>query len=140
MYYTRNEEMRHPKATQDSLMISCAINTMKNRDVATTNIPGVLLHTKMEGMVWVRLDIIKSKMLLKIYPEKYRYKLVIERGKKVIYTVLNSALYGSLIRSLIFWRELLVKLKPWDFYPNPYNLCKKKCRWREHIHRMLAHG
>ena len=84
MYYTRNEETRHPKATQESLMLFCAINAMNNRNVATTNIPGVLLQTEMEGMVWVRIDGIQYKMLLKIYPEKYRYKFVIERGKKVI--------------------------------------------------------
>ena len=37
--------------------------------------------------------------------------------------VLNGSLYGALIRSLILWRYLVVKLKPWGFHPKTYKLC-----------------
>ena len=62
-------------------------------------------------------------MLLNIDPKKYGDKVVIERGKKVIYLVLKCTLYGVLIRSLILWRDLVSKLKPWVFQPNPYEPC-----------------
>ena len=39
----------------------------------------------------------------------------------MIYVVLNCALFGSLIRFLLFWRYLVVKLKSLGFQENPYN-------------------
>ena len=34
----------------------CVVNAMDNRDVETTDTPGTLLQTNMEGTVRVRLD------------------------------------------------------------------------------------
>ena len=65
---------------------------MENRDVATTNIPGVFLQTKMESVVRVWLDIILDDVLLNIDNKNYRDKVVIEQGQKVIYAVLKRAL------------------------------------------------
>ena len=92
-------------------MISCVVDTMENRGVATNNIPITFLQTKMEGTFRVHLDIILDEMLLNIAPETYRDKVVIEQGKKVIYAVLKHALYESLIRSLLSFRDLVGKLK-----------------------------
>ena len=62
-------------------------------------------------------------MLLNIDTEKNRDKVVIEKGKKVIYVVLKPALYGDLIIYLIIWLYLVGKMKPWGFQPNPYDPC-----------------
>ena len=65
---------------------------MENRDVSTTNIPGVFLQTKMESVVRVWLDSILDDVLLNIDNKNYRDKVVIEQGQKVIYAVLKRAL------------------------------------------------
>ena len=92
-------------------MLSCVIYAMDNRDVATNDTPGSFIHNNTEGTVQVRLYDILTEMLLKVDPEKYRNKVVIERGKKVIFTDLKRALYGTLVRYLLFWRDLVWKLK-----------------------------
>jgi hypothetical protein len=62
-------------------------------------------------------------MLINESPRKYGNKVVIERGKKVIYAVLKKALYGSLVSSLLFWRDLTSFFKEIGFEPNPYDQC-----------------
>ena len=104
-------------------MLSCVINVMDDQDVATTNLPRAFLQTNMEVMVRVCLYGILSEILLNVDPERYRDKVLIERGKKLIYAVLKCALYGSLISSLIFWREILGKLNSWCFHTNHYDPC-----------------
>ena len=94
---------------------------MEKCDVATTNIHGAFLQTDMEGTVWVRLDGVITEMLLNIDPENYRDKVVIGRGKKSIYMVLKHTLCGALISSLLFWRDLVSKLKSWGLQSNPYD-------------------
>ena len=60
---------------------------------------------------------------MKNYTKKYGYKIIIEQGKKFVYAVLNQALYGAIISSLLFCRDLVRKLKSWVFQPNPYYPC-----------------
>ena len=80
-------------------MMTFVIDMMDNYSIANTDIFGTFLQTNMEGTVWVQLYGVLSEMLLKINPKQYKYKVVIERGKKVIYVVLKHALYRALISS-----------------------------------------
>ena len=68
----------------------------------------------------MRLYRVLAEMLLDICPKKYGDKIVIEQGKKLIYEVLKHALYGVLIIYLLFWRDLVRKLKSWGFHTKPY--------------------
>ena len=65
-------------------MMSYNINKMKNFNIANTNIPDAFLHNEIEGTGRVSLYEFLAEMLLNIDPEKYGYKVIIERGKKVI--------------------------------------------------------
>lgn len=49
-------------------------------------------------------------MLLIIDPVQYSDKVVIERGRKVIYVELSMTLYGTLTVSLFFWKDLTKSL------------------------------
>ena len=64
-----------------------------------------------------------AEILLNIDPEKYGDKVVIEKGKKIVYTVMRRTLYRVMISSLLFWRYLVRKLKSWGFQTNPYDPC-----------------
>ena len=46
-----------------------------------------------------------------------------ERGKKVIYAVLKKSLYGSLVSSLLFWKDLTKFFEGLGFKANPYEQC-----------------
>ena len=47
-----------------------------------------------------------------------------ERGKKVLYVVLNKALYGTLQAAMLFWEELSGFLtNELGFITNPYDSC-----------------
>ena len=83
-------------------MISCVIDAMDNYNVEATNISIGFLRTDMEVMVQVRLYGALAEILLKIDPEKYGDKVIIEMGNKVIYAVLKRAPYRALLISLLF--------------------------------------
>ena len=65
-------------------MIYCVIDAMENRDVTAIIITRDSLHTEMYGTVRVSIDGIMDEMLLNIDIKKYRDKVVVEWGKKVI--------------------------------------------------------
>ena len=83
-------------------MISCVIDAMDNYNVKATNRSIDFFRTDMEVMVQVRLYGALAEILLKIDPEKYGDKVIIEMGNKVIYAVLKRAPYMALLISLLF--------------------------------------
>ena len=86
------EEKPSPTVTHEALVMSCMIGVMENQEIKTTDIASNFLQTYTESVVQVWLDSILINMLLNIYPLKYGDKVIIERVKKVIYTVINHAL------------------------------------------------
>ena len=62
-------------------------------------------------------------MLIQVDPS-YEQFVVEEKGKPVIYTELDKALYGTLQAALLFWQDLSGYLiKELGFEPNPYDPC-----------------
>ena len=58
-----------------AIMLTCMIDAFDKRDIATVDIPGVFLQTKMpkgEDNVHVILDGRMAELLSKIYPETYQ--------------------------------------------------------------------
>ena len=107
-------------------MATCIIDEMEVRDVTVSDITGVFLQTDMvhgNHIVRVRLCGVLWDLLVNINPEKFAEKVVLEGGQKVTYAVLNKALYGASIASLLFWWDLYGALGYWGFEPNPYDSC-----------------
>jgi len=50
------EDANAPTAAIKAVMLSCAIDEMEGRDVATADIPGAFMHTDMDETVHVRLE------------------------------------------------------------------------------------
>ena len=74
-------------------------------------------------IVCVRLCGVLADVLVKIDPERFADKVVLEGGQKVICVALNRALYGALISILTLWRDLSGALGYWGFEPNLYGSC-----------------
>jgi hypothetical protein len=121
--YTAKEEASSPTVAIESVMLSCVIDAMERRDVATVDIPGAFMHADMDDEVHMRLEGKMAELLVQLDPERYSPHIVIENGKKVLYVKLKKALYGTLKAALLFWRHLSTKLQSWGFIVNPYDTC-----------------
>ena len=110
-------------------MLSSIIDTHEQRDVATCDIPGAFMQSKMEGKkvegkkVHVTLEEIMVDVMLKIDKSKYKKYVVHEYRKPVLYILLTKALYGTIQAAFLFWKNLTGQLEEWGFKTNPYDFC-----------------
>eukprot|EP00957_Ditylum_brightwellii_P033410 2531033-Ditylum_brightwellii.AAC.1 len=68
---------------------------MEGRDVAIVDIPGAFMQAKIDELVHVKLDGELVDLIMKLDPSYAQY-ITYERGKNVIYTELDKALYGTM--------------------------------------------
>ena len=124
--FISKEEASSPTVSLHALMISCLIDAIEGRDVATADIPGAFLQTEMpEGEdVYIRLDGTMADLLARLDLNLYEPCMLKQRsGRKVLYAKANKAIYGTLRAALLFWEKLTGTLEDWGFEPNPYDRC-----------------
>ena len=124
--YIPKAEASSPTATLMGIMLTCMIDAYEKREVATVDIPGAFLQTKMpadDRDVHVVLDGRMAELLAKISPEDYQKYVHQHRGQSQIYCKLNVSLYGTLKAALLFWKKLSGYLKEQGFTVNPYDWC-----------------
>jgi hypothetical protein len=100
--YMSKEDTSSPNVATEALIISCIIDAIERRDVATCDIPGAFMQSDMEGDVIMKLEGVMADVILKIDPSKYKKHTVLKRGKPVVYVRLKKALYGTLQEALLF--------------------------------------
>ena len=72
--YISKEEASSPTVNLHALMLSCVIDAIEGRYVATSDVPGAFLQTEMpedEEDVHIRIDGAMAELLAKIDPEFY---------------------------------------------------------------------
>ena len=124
--YIPKAEASSPTATLTGIMLTCMIDAYEKRDVATADIPGAFIQTKMpeeDRDVHVVLDGRMAELLAKISPDDYQKYVHNHRGQSHIYCKLNVALYGTLKGAVLFWKKLSSYLKDQGFVVNPYDWC-----------------
>jgi Reverse transcriptase (RNA-dependent DNA polymerase)/Zinc knuckle len=121
--YTAKEDASSPTVAIESLLLSCVIDAMEHRDVATVDIPGAFMQADMDEVVHMRLEGKMAELLVKINPKIYRKYVQNINGKPVLYVELKKALYGTLKAALLFWKRLTAELKSIGFKENPYDWC-----------------
>ena len=75
-----------PTIMQESLMVTCIIDTMEGRDVAVANIPSAFFQIDMvhdNRIVRVRICGVLADLLFKIDPATFSYKSVLEGGHTI---------------------------------------------------------
>ena len=120
--YKTKEDSISPTVIQENLMVTCIIDAMEVRNVAVAIIPSDFIHTYIvhrDLIVHVRLCGVLTYLLVNIKLKKFAEKVVLKGEQKVIYAAFKKALYGALIDSLLFWRDLSGALGSWGFDPNP---------------------
>jgi hypothetical protein len=117
------QETSSPTVATKALILTCVVDAIEGRDVATCDIPGAFMQSDMKGKVVMKLEGVMSEVILKIDPKLYTKYATKENGKEVIYVILTKALYGTLQAALLFWQNLSTQLKEWGFEINPYDFC-----------------
>jgi hypothetical protein len=120
---TKKEDASAPTVAIEALMLSCTIDAMEGRDVATVDIPGAFMQADMDETVHVKLEGTMAELFARLDPQLYRKYVRSERGKPVLYVELLKALYGTIRAALLFWRMLSAKLVEMGFEINPYDWC-----------------
>jgi hypothetical protein len=69
--YMSKQETLSPTVATKALLLTCVINAIEKRDVATCNIPGAYMQLDMTGKVVMKLEGVMAKVILKIDPKKY---------------------------------------------------------------------
>ena len=111
-----------PTVYTDSVMLTSAIDAFEGRVVGTGDIKGAYLHTPQDDFTVIKFIGEQVDIMCSISSEYLQY-IVMENGKKVLYLMLNHALYGT-VRAALLWYNLLTStLLKMGFKLNPYDLC-----------------
>jgi Reverse transcriptase (RNA-dependent DNA polymerase)/Zinc knuckle len=122
--YKTKEEVSSPTVRIESVMLSCLIDAVERRDVATADVPGAFMQADIDEDVYIRLSGPLARLLTKVDPGLYKQNVTMEGGVEVIYAKLSKALYGTLQAALLFWEELSgMLIKECGFTMNEYDEC-----------------
>ena len=112
-----------PTVAMEALLLTCLINTMEHRKVATVDIPGAFMQADMEGeTVHMKLEGKMADLLTTLDPNIYRKYMTKKREDGPLRGAQKS-LYGTIQAALLFWRNLTSILQEWGFEVNPYDWC-----------------
>ena len=119
------EDTLSPTVSTEGLMLSCMIDAMEGREVATADIPGAFLQTDYDkGDIHIKLEGAMVTLLEEIDPEYYKdFIFTDKRGRKCMYAEAKKAIYGTLEASLLFWAKLSKSLEEMGYQRNEYDWC-----------------
>ena len=136
------EDKSSPTVLTESLMLTCAVDAAEGRDVMSLDIPNAYIQALVPAKgVGNRIVMkVRGKLvewLLEIDPTAYAPHVVIERGVKTLYLVVERAIYGMLEAGLLWYRKLRGDLEELGFVFNPYDPCvaNKMVRGNQHTVR-----
>ena len=101
---------------------------LRKRDVISINIPNAFIqaenpHKEVGERVIMKVRGRLVEWLIELSPAEYKDKVVYERGVKVLYLLVEKAIYGMLEASLIWYRTLRRDLEQIGFKFNTYDFC-----------------
>ena len=120
--YKTKEESSSPTVSIEALFLTCMIDAMEDRYVVTCDIPGAFMHADIDELIHIKLEGELVDLLIRL-DATYKEFMTVENGKRVIYTKLNKALYGTMQASLLFWRKFKKFLTDLGYEENPYDSC-----------------
>jgi Reverse transcriptase (RNA-dependent DNA polymerase) len=120
--YKTKEESSSPTVSIKALFLTCMIDAIEDRYVVTCDIPGAFMHADIDELIHIKLEGELVDLLIRL-DATYKEFVTVENGKRVIYTKLNKALYGTMQASLLFWRKFKKFLTDLGYEENPYDSC-----------------
>jgi hypothetical protein len=108
----------------ESMFITSAIAASKKRHVRCYIVPNAFVNTDIDEDVLMVLKGELAEMMVHIAPQIYHKHITVDKkGTPVLYVKLQTALYGLMRASLLFYRKLRKELKDFGFVVNPYDPC-----------------
>ena len=123
------EEASSPTAFTKSVILTSIVDAKEGREVATVDIPNAFAQTVItdshkDYRVIARLRGKLVEILVDIAPEVYGpYVRENKKGEKVLLVQCMNALYGTMVASLLFYKNFVTSLKKNGFVLNPYDAC-----------------
>ena len=125
--YISKEDASSPTVATESVLLTCIVDAEEERDVAVADIPNALIQTQVEkekDVVFVNIHGVLVDILVEIAPDVYKsYAKKDKRGVKQLLVQCQSALYGTMLASLLYHRKFVKSLMDIDFEINPYDPC-----------------
>ena len=83
-------------------MLTCVIDAMEGRDVATVDIPGAFMQCDVDEDIHMKLEGQMVHILTKMDPKLYKKYVEYENNKAAMYMKLKKALYGTIQAAMLF--------------------------------------
>ena len=118
-----NSEVSAPKISPDALFITLVVDADEGIDVATINIPGAFLQTAAKAGNNIKLTGAMVDILCQLNPRLYTQYVVLENGRKVLYTEAYRAVYDMLDSYFLLCMDISGLLEKQGYVMNPYDIC-----------------
>ncbi len=125
--YVTKEEASSLTAYTESVILTSIVDAKEGRDVATVDIPNafaqmVITDAHKDYRVIARIRGRLVEILVDIALDVYGpYVSENKKGEKVLLVQCMNALYGTMVASLLFYKNFVASLKKEGFVLNPYN-------------------
>ena len=124
------EDTASPTASLEGIELTVTVDAYENRDMMSMDVPNAFIQTFMpepkledgEEEVIMKITGALVNILTDMDPEMRKF-VVIENGKRVIYTVVLRAIYGMLQSSLLWYNQFRGDLEERGFVFNEYDPC-----------------
>jgi hypothetical protein len=125
--YIFKEDASSPTIATESVVLYCIIDSKEEWDVAVVDIPNAFVQTHVEkekDLAFIKIRGILVDILVEIAPDVYKsYVSKDKKGSKQFLVQCHNALYGTMVASLLYYREFVKILTDIDFAINPYDPC-----------------
>jgi hypothetical protein len=125
--YITNEDASSPTVSLEAVLLTCVVDANENRDVAIVDISNLFIQTIVEdekdkALIRIRGPLVD--ILVSIAPNVYGpYVSVGKKGKKQLLVQFLTALYGTMVALLLYYKKFVKSLKSKGFKLNPYDPC-----------------
>ncbi len=113
--------------SSEAVILTCVIDATKKMDFAVVDIPNAFIQSVVEdekdrAFICIRVPLVD--ILGSIAPDAYGpYVTVGKKGEKQLLVQCLTALYGTMVASLLYYKKFVKSLKPNGFRLNPYDPC-----------------
>ncbi len=111
--------------SSEAVLLTCIVDANEKRDVAVVDIPNAFVIVKDEiDKALIYIHGLLVDILVFIAPNAYGpYVMVGKKGEKQVLVQCWTALYGTMVALLLYYKKFVKSLKSKGFKLNPYDPC-----------------
>ncbi len=125
--YIMKEDASSPTVSSEAVMLTFIVDANENREVAIVDIPNAFVQTVVEDKkdrAFIHTRVPLFNIMVFIAPDVYGpYVMVGKKGKKQLLVQCLTALYGTIVVLLLYYKKFVKSLKSKGFKLNPYDPC-----------------